>query len=70
MSRVATSWRLGRPREGGRSGPPDERAGRLASASVMGVANPYPAHFETLGEFRLERGKVKGHIGFGRGAWP
>jgi cytochrome P450 len=35
---------------------------------LWGAANRDPAHFETPGEFRLDRSEVKGHISFGRGA--
>jgi cytochrome P450 len=34
---------------------------------LWGAANHDPAHFETPGEFRLDRTEVKGHISFGRG---
>jgi cytochrome P450 len=35
---------------------------------LWGAANRDPVHFETPGEFRLDRSEVKGHISFGRGA--
>jgi cytochrome P450 family 144 len=35
---------------------------------LWGAANRDPAHFETPGEFRLDRTELKGHISFGRGA--
>jgi cytochrome P450 len=35
---------------------------------LWGAANRDPAHFETPGEFRIDRSEVKGHISFGRGA--
>jgi cytochrome P450 len=35
---------------------------------LWGAANRDPAHFETPGEFRLDRTDVKGHISFGKGA--
>lgn len=35
---------------------------------LWGAANRDPAHFETPGEFRLDRAEVKGHTSFGRGA--
>jgi len=35
---------------------------------LWGAANRDPAHFETPGEFRLDRAEAKGHISFGKGA--
>jgi cytochrome P450 len=35
---------------------------------LWGAANRDPAHFETPGEFRLDRSEVKGHLSFGKGA--
>ena len=35
---------------------------------LWGAANRDPAHFETPGEFRLDRSEVKGHFSFGKGA--
>jgi cytochrome P450 len=35
---------------------------------LWGAANRDPAHFETPGEFRLDRTEAKGHITFGKGA--
>jgi len=35
---------------------------------LWGAANRDPAHFETPGEFRLDRAEAKGHITFGKGA--
>jgi cytochrome P450 len=35
---------------------------------LWGAANRDPAHFETPGEFRLDRTEAKGHISFGKGA--
>jgi cytochrome P450 len=35
---------------------------------LWGAANRDPAHFETPGEFRLDRAESKGHISFGKGA--
>ncbi len=35
---------------------------------LWGAANRDPAHFETPGEFRLDRTEAKGHSSFGRGA--
>lgn len=35
---------------------------------LWGAANRDPAHFETPGEFRLDRAEAKSHISFGRGA--
>lgn len=35
---------------------------------LWGAANRDPAQFETPGEFRLDRGRGKGHISFGKGA--
>ncbi len=35
---------------------------------LWGAANRDPDHFETPGEFRLDRTEAKGHISFGRGA--
>jgi cytochrome P450 len=35
---------------------------------LWGAANRDPAHFETPGEFRLDRTDTKGHISFGKGA--
>jgi cytochrome P450 len=35
---------------------------------LWGAANRDPAHFETPGEFRLDRLEAKGHISFGKGA--
>ena len=35
---------------------------------LWGAANRDPSHFETPGEFRLDRAEAKGHISFGRGA--
>jgi cytochrome P450 len=35
---------------------------------MWGAANRDPAHFESPGEFRLDRAEVKGHISFGKGA--
>ncbi|MGB8390594.1 cytochrome P450 [Mycobacterium sp.] len=35
---------------------------------LWGAANRDPAHFETPGEFRLDRAEVRGHISFGKGA--
>lgn len=35
---------------------------------LWGAANRDPAHFETPGEFRLDRTEGKGHISFGKGA--
>jgi cytochrome P450 family 144 len=35
---------------------------------LWGAANRDPAHFETPGEFRLDRVEVKGHLSFGKGA--
>ena len=35
---------------------------------LWGAANRDPAHFDTPGEFRLDRTEVKGHISFGKGA--
>jgi cytochrome P450 len=35
---------------------------------LWGAANRDPAHFETPGEFRLDRSEAKGHISFGKGA--
>lgn len=36
---------------------------------LWGAANRDPDHFETPGEFRLDRTEPKGHISFGRGAY-
>jgi len=35
---------------------------------LWGAANRDPVHFETPGEFRLDRAEAKGHISFGKGA--
>ena len=35
---------------------------------LWGAANRDPAHFETPGEFRIDRTEAKGHISFGKGA--
>jgi cytochrome P450 family 144 len=35
---------------------------------LWGAANRDPAHFETPGEFRLDRAEAKGHLSFGKGA--
>jgi cytochrome P450 family 144 len=35
---------------------------------LWGAANRDPAHFETPGQFRLDRAESKGHITFGKGA--
>jgi cytochrome P450 len=35
---------------------------------LWGAANRDPAHFETPGQFRLDRTEAKGHITFGKGA--
>jgi len=35
---------------------------------LWGAANRDPGHFETPGEFRLDRAEGKGHISFGKGA--
>jgi len=35
---------------------------------LWGAANRDPAHYETPGEFRLDRAEAKGHISFGKGA--
>jgi cytochrome P450 len=35
---------------------------------LWGAANRDPAHFDTPGEFRLDRSGAKGHISFGKGA--